>query len=569
MQKDPIDYKIIAEEMDKQIRHVVRTEKQLYDTRDKLDKEVTGLKKMQNLTTEMLVAGAHPDHVGSHVINHLLNELEFEKAVLFLYKDDNFELISYGGYSEIEIEKLKEKNVVRHDVFLDIANSKQVKLYDFSGNIGISGKKEKNSEFLILDYFLATSLRGRKDRPIGLLLAGFSKERREYILPEITEEDISLFTGLSSQAALFLENSKINERLDHAVSELKVERDKVSTIINNLNDGIIMTDAEGKIVFLNPEVSEILLFDRKSAFGKRLAAEDARNNADLKNLFDILNLELKQGEKKEFIMEEPEKKVLLITSANVTGKDGLFFGDIRVMHDITREKEIDEMKSQFITIAAHQLRTPLSAIKWILKLLIDGDAGETTPDQKELLIKGFKSNERIIALVNDMLNVSRIEEGRFGYKICKADIRESIKLAREYADTLIKEKQIKFNIDIPPKLPDVRIDVQKMSLAIQNFLDNAIKYTPERGNIDMQLKVIDNTLQLSIKDNGVGIPDKDQEKIFTKFFRAENALRLQTEGSGLGLYIAKNIIKKHKGHLFLKSKEGLGTEFIFTLPLKA
>jgi len=166
-----------------------------------------------------------------------------------------------------------------------------------------------------------------------------------------------------------------------------------------------------------------------------------------------------------------------------------------------------------------------------------------------------------------MLNVSRIEEGRYGYTFENGDILKLLVEAVDNLINLIKAKHIKLANDLPKKLPPIYMDQKKMELVMQNIIENAIKYTPEYGTIRYKAKIEDNNLVVSVKDNGVGIPEKEQSKLFTKFFRAENVVRMQTEGSGLGLFIVKNIIERHGGKIIINSQEGKGAEIKISLPV--
>ena len=167
-----------------------------------------------------------------------------------------------------------------------------------------------------------------------------------------------------------------------------------------------------------------------------------------------------------------------------------------------------------------------------------------------------------------MLNVSRIEEGRFGYTFEKHDLAEIIESQADNLEGLMKKKKVKFVFHRPKKSKEAYLDRQRMELVIQNLLENAVKYTPEYGKIEVKMEIGRTLIKVRVKDNGVGIPAGDQSKLFSKFYRAENVIRMQTEGSGLGLFIVKNIIKSHGGEITFKSEEGKGTEFVFTLPLK-
>ncbi|MFA6909408.1 MAG: HAMP domain-containing sensor histidine kinase, partial [Patescibacteria group bacterium] len=232
-----------------------------------------------------------------------------------------------------------------------------------------------------------------------------------------------------------------------------------------------------------------------------------------------------------------------------------------------RLKEIDQMKNEFISVASHQLRTPLSAIKWVLKMMMDGDVGTLNAEQQDLLAKGYQSNERMILLINDLLNVSRIEEGRFQYRFSHQDLHPIIQRVIDEMSGDIRVRGVKFTYT-PPAMPFPRVyvDEQKMHLVVQNMIDNAIKYTPKGGSITVAMRQQKDRVEFSVTDTGAGIPVRQQDRIFSKFFRADNVIRMQTEGSGLGLFIVKNIVESHHGEVSFESKEGIGSTFRFTLP---
>ncbi|RJO59709.1 hypothetical protein C4546_00580 [Candidatus Parcubacteria bacterium] len=233
-----------------------------------------------------------------------------------------------------------------------------------------------------------------------------------------------------------------------------------------------------------------------------------------------------------------------------------------------RLKELDQLKTEFISVASHQLRTPLSAIKWSLKMLMDKDLGPLNEEQQELIVKGYQSNERMIDLINDLLNVSRIEEGRFTYLFVEQSIDPILRELIEEQKHVAQEKRISLEYD-PGKipLPIVRVDTQKIHLGLQNIVDNALKYTPFGGKIYVRVKPEKEELIISIQDTGVGIPVNQQPRVFSKFFRGDNVIRMQTEGTGLGLFITHNIIQKHHGRVWFESHEGKGTSFYVALPL--
>jgi signal transduction histidine kinase len=356
---------------------------------------------------------------------------------------------------------------------------------------------------------------------------------------------------------------------------LEVEKNRTSAIIENIIDPIIVINNRNQIELLNHSARKVLGFVKNYSE----IAIDPGNNFSMNNFKKVVENEFTVSEiaeeegggddDEELVIEvSGQETTYKIITAKVIDIHGEKLGTMKIFYNMTREKMLDKLKSEFITIAAHQLRTPLSAIKWVIKMVLDGDAGTLTPDQEQLLSKGYKSNERIITLVNDMLNVSRIEEGRFGYKMQPEDLSKALDGIIEALSSLINGKNIKFNLERNQEFPLLNIDLKKMTLVIQNLLENAIKYTPENGRINVRMAHDDNNVTISIQDNGIGIPKADQVKLFTKFYRAENALRLQTEGSGLGLFIVRNIVKEHGGNISFESEEGVGTTFTITLPIK-
>ena len=373
------------------------------------------------------------------------------------------------------------------------------------------------------------------------------------------------------------------------------KRNKTSAIIANFLDPVIVVDINWRVVLYNPAAEKIFKLD-KNCLNKKIKASKNFSANDFKNIINVPYRvrEIKTG--KEELLEEmiiadnssgnetkakarkspfsaaadryrPGEIIFKVSTAKIYDKNNICLGTMKIFNDLTREKMIDMLKSEFISIAAHQLRTPLSAIKWAIKMTLDGDAGELNEEQKKILLKGYASNERVINLINEMLNVSRIEEGKFGFNFIKRDIGEIIDKSIKNQSDQIKSKSLKLIYKKSKNLPKLDLDQEKIELVFNHLLENAVKYTPEHGTVEIAIKIEKKHIKIKIADNGIGIPKKDQKKLFTKFFRAENVVRMQTEGSGLGLYIAKNIIEKHNGKIICKSKEGVGTEFNLIFPI--
>jgi len=342
------------------------------------------------------------------------------------------------------------------------------------------------------------------------------------------------------------------------------EKNKTLAIITNFTDGLLVFDKEGKLSLINPQAEFFLDIKSEEVIGNPILK--LSTFPTIEPIVRIVGKEMEEVFRKE--VQIGKNWVLEVSTIPITIKEG-GLGILIILHDVTREKTVERLKTEFVSLAAHQLRTPLAAIKWTLRMLLDGDLGQISKEQKEFLDKTYVSNERMINLINDLLDVARIEEGRYIYKQSLVDLGPIVQFVINSYKEEIERKKINF-IFLKPKekLPRIMVDVEKIRLALNNLFDNAIKYTPPEGKVIISLRSAKKAIEFSIKDTGVGIPKDQQERVFTKFFRAANVMRLETEGSGLGLFIVKNIIEAHQGRAWFKSEEGKGTTFYFTLPAK-
>ena len=378
---------------------------------------------------------------------------------------------------------------------------------------------------------------------------------------EFTDFEMRILTVAANQAATSITNAQIFE-------ELAAERNKMTAMINSLSDGIILYDLKDRITAFNPMAQQLLWVQGKLILGKHPSELSLRTNHLFKNIKDISSLALGEFTSRDITLENPQRITLNITYVPVRDAQYKKLGSMRVLHDITKEKEAEELKSSFITVASHQLRTPLSGIKWALSLLQEKQYGSLNAQQREIIKKVYATNNQLITLVKDLLDASRIEERRFGYvfkNIHPLDILNEV--IKEMEPAIQSKKEISLIVENPNKeLPVLRIDRQKFKMALYNIIDNAIKYTP-KGKIMISFFAGESSLIIEIKDEGIGIPKNQQKFLFTKFFRAKNAVLLQTEGSGLGLWIANEIIKRHNGKIIVESQENKGSAFSIQLPI--
>jgi len=230
-------------------------------------------------------------------------------------------------------------------------------------------------------------------------------------------------------------------------------------------------------------------------------------------------------------------------------------------------KELDNKKTDFISVAAHQIRTPVSGIKWILDMFLKEEVGEINNDQRVMLEKAYSANEQLLRIVNDLLDTDIITTGQDNYQIEKVDISEILKttISSMYPQANARKINLVFEDNLG-KNNIIEIDYKKIKSVIENIIDNGIKYSKEGDSVKITADFNKNVAIMSIKDSGIGIPEGSKDDLFKRFYRAPNATRLYANGSGLGLFIAKNIVEKHNGRITFESAENEGSNFIITLP---
>jgi len=482
-------------------------------------------------------------------VNPVGTILDVNKAFEKLVKFDSLEIVGKEienfflekeKLNKLQKEIIEKKEILNQEITLITKEKKEI-----SVNASFSSREDAEGNYT--GYFLGISdISELKKFQIGL------EER----IRERTEELIK------SREALLNILSDAEEAREIA----EIERDKTLTMFENFPEGLMFFNNENKTALINPQINSFFNVNKEKLIGKGI--KDLEKISSLSSLVAILGEKLSPVYKKE--LEITENLILEISVLPIISLAGEKIGTLVLLRNITREKIVEKLKTEFVTISAHQLRTPLSAIKWTVRMLLDGDVGKLTDEQTEFLKKAYQSNERMVNLINDLLNVTRIEEGRYLYNPEELDMIELIEKTIIPLKEIAERKNLKFEF-LKPKEKEikVRVDKEKISLAISNLVDNAINYTKE-GKISIQFEYDskDKQVKFSVKDTGIGISEEQQKRLFSKFFRGINAIKAETEGTGLGLFIAKNIIEAHGGRIWFESEEGKGTTFYFTLPLK-
>jgi len=263
-------------------------------------------------------------------------------------------------------------------------------------------------------------------------------------------------------------------------------------------------------------------------------------------------------------IEEPEMVALIVLIISAI----LMAIAMIITRSFERLAEANRLKSEFVSVVSHQLRSPLSNLKWATELLMSGKITKVSEKQSEYFKILKENNDRMQNLISDLLTVSRIEQGRLPLQKKEISLLDLVKEIIKGLDVFAKASNVEVVFQPKDSLPKVLADPSQARLVIENILDNAIRYTKEKGKVEVTLTKKGKNLYFEVKDKGVGIPQEEQKYIFQKFFRSENVLRHQTEGSGLGLYIAKSIIEKSGGKIGFRSQENVGSTFWFSLPIK-
>lgn len=230
-------------------------------------------------------------------------------------------------------------------------------------------------------------------------------------------------------------------------------------------------------------------------------------------------------------------------------------------------QKLDESKDEFISMASHQLRTPLTSIKGYISMMMEGDIGKISPEQKHVLNEAFISSERMVRLIGDFLNVSRLQTGKFVIEKHPVDLALLVQREIEALAPNAQARSMKFVYKRPSNIPEISLDENKIQQVVMNFSDNALYYSKDNGTITISLKKVPGWVEFIVKDNGIGVPEVEQLHLFNKFFRASNAKRVRPDGTGVGLFLAKKVIDDHGGQIIFHSKEGKGSSFGFRIPL--
>ncbi|HSW88387.1 MAG TPA: PAS domain S-box protein [Candidatus Saccharimonadales bacterium] len=366
----------------------------------------------------------------------------------------------------------------------------------------------------------------------------------------------------------------VMEDLEDAKTRIQIEKVKDEAMFASIGEGLIAIDNNRNITIVNKAAEDMLGWKMKELIGKEITTlplEDEEGNAmpfEKRPAYMVLS----SGKAKtmtSFFVKKDKTRFPIAINVTPIILEGKTIGLIETLRDITREKEIDRAKTEFVSLASHQLRTPLGIAKWYIEALIgEGYLNKAPAVAKEYFNEVYKSNERLLSLVRDLLSISRIDQGKIRDTPKLINIVDIIKDVLKEMNLIAAKNSITIQLEIKkPKIPSMFIDPLRLQEIIENLITNAIAYSISHGKVEIIVALNANTVCISVKDTGIGISKHDQKKLFTKFFRSERATVKNTQGSGLGLYVVKSYVDGWGGEIAVDSEEGKGSTFSIRLPI--
>ncbi len=377
--------------------------------------------------------------------------------------------------------------------------------------------------------------------------------------------------------------SSMTEDLNNERQLAETLMKKDDAILASIGDAVFAININEEITLFNPAAEAISGFKQSEALGKKyqsvLAFVDQEGRPNYSFIKRALGGHMASMKDNTRLIRGDDSFIEVADSAApIRDANGDLQGVIVVFRDVSSERALDRAKSEFVSLASHQLRTPLSAINWYSEMMLDQDAGKLSKDQKEYMKEIYEGNQRMIELVDSLLNVSRLEVGKLKNDPQDVSMGELLGSLEKEMQTSIVTKKLEVTKHVEAKLPIVKADPKLLRMVVQNLFSNAVKYTPAEGKVTITFRKAhsneiakakaksNDCLFISVRDNGYGIPIEQQGKIFEKLFRADNVRKMDVEGTGLGLYIVKEVARKLGGDIWFESAESLGTTFYVIIP---
>ncbi len=352
-----------------------------------------------------------------------------------------------------------------------------------------------------------------------------------------------------------------------ALQDITDTKSRLKMVVNRLTDGVLTTDDQKRIVLANPAFLHLIGHHGESVIGHTV--EECIANETLQQMIDqALSMPLTTYREitGELVWDGTDEKVLGVKCSPFRDRTGRNLGTITVLHDITALKKIDQMKSDFVSMVAHEIRSPMNSLLMQIKIILDGLAGDVTDKQTEILGRASDKILNLTNMVSELLDLARIESGLITHEKETVDINTLLSEQVTFHEAGAGEKKIAIRLEMVPNLSSICADRRGLDEVFTNLITNAIKYSPPGGSISISAKVENNYLVIRVSDTGFGIPEEDLERIFVRFYRVKDSQTREIHGTGLGLAIVKSIIEAHHGRIKVESRLGEGTTFTVILP---
>ncbi|MHC1742846.1 MAG: ATP-binding protein [Syntrophobacteraceae bacterium] len=356
-----------------------------------------------------------------------------------------------------------------------------------------------------------------------------------------------------------------------ALQDIAGEKSRMRVLINHLRDGVMAVDTQKRVVLANPAFLRMMAYKGKSAIGEK--AREVCQGSPIDSLVDRA-LAIHNGDSsevtEELTLEDRDGLPGCVLDARcIPFRDrvGRNVGAITVVHDITAFKKMEQVKSDFVSMVSHEVRSPLSAVLAQLKVVLDGLAGEVSPKQREILARAYEKTESLISLSTELLDLARIESGLVHQEMEALQVADILENQVAFHLAGAQAKGLDLQLESLPALPAIVGNRRNVEEVLSNLIGNAVKYTPEGGSVRVSAAMEEGYLRLSVRDSGVGIPAEDLDRIFSPFYRVKNERTRLIIGTGLGLAIVKSIVEAHHGFIRVESEVDRGSVFHVHIPL--
>jgi len=354
---------------------------------------------------------------------------------------------------------------------------------------------------------------------------------------------------------------------EKSLQDIANEKSRTLSIINHMADGVLVTDQNGCVVLHNPAITRMLELEKE--FPKKKNILDWSGNNELKDMLENV-LAIKdsnsQGISRELAWGEPPQRFFMAHSAPVRNEQGEMLGSVTIFNDVSRFKELDQMKSDFVNMVSHELRSPLSSIRQQVSIITEGLVGEISEKQEKILNRVLQRIDGHLAMISNLLDLSRIEAGQIVQQKERIVIPKIIEEVVELMSPEAEKKGLTFKVTLDSQIFPIHADYQSMETVLNNLVSNAIKYNREKGAVSITAQNSGDFVEIKVSDNGVGIEKENLPQIFDKFYRIRTEQTRKVVGSGLGLPLVKDIVEAHLGTITVESKPEQGTTFTVLLP---